>query len=66
MGELVLHNTRTRRKERFETQEPGHVRMYTCGPTVYSAQHVGNLRSQLMADLAKRTFLLEGYRVTHA
>ena len=66
MGELVFYTTRTRRKERFEAQEPGHVRMYTCGPTVYSAQHVGNLRSQLMADLAKRTFLLEGYRVTHA
>jgi cysteinyl-tRNA synthetase len=65
LGELVLYNTRTRRKERFEPREPDHVRMYTCGPTVYSAQHVGNLRSQLAADLLKRVFLMEGYRVTH-
>jgi cysteinyl-tRNA synthetase len=39
--------------------------MYTCGPTVYSAQHIGNLRSQLFADLVKRTLLAEGFRVTH-
>jgi cysteinyl-tRNA synthetase len=62
---LVLYNTRTRRKEAFEPLEPGHVRMYTCGPTVYSAQHLGNLRSQLFADLLKRAFLAEGWRVTH-
>jgi cysteinyl-tRNA synthetase len=65
LPDLVLYNTRTRCKERFAPLEPGHVRMYTCGPTVYSAQHVGNLRSQLFADLLKRTFLAEGYRVTH-
>jgi cysteinyl-tRNA synthetase len=39
--------------------------MYTCGPTVYAPQHIGNLRSQLFADLVKRTLLLEGYQVTH-
>jgi cysteinyl-tRNA synthetase len=65
LGELRLYNTRTRRKERFAPLEPGQVRMYTCGPTVYSAQHVGNLRSQLFADLLKRVFLMEGYCVTH-
>jgi cysteinyl-tRNA synthetase len=65
VGELVLYDTRLRRKERFAPIEAGHVRMYTCGPTVYSAQHVGNLRSQLFADLLKRVFLMEGYRVTH-
>jgi cysteinyl-tRNA synthetase len=62
---LVLYDTRARRKRRFEPMEPGHVRMYTCGPTVYAPQHVGNLRSQLFADLAKRAFLAEGWRVTH-
>ena len=65
MSGLVLYDTRTRRKRPFAPLEPGHVRMYTCGPTVYSAQHIGNLRSQLFADLAKRVFLREGYRVTH-
>jgi cysteinyl-tRNA synthetase len=39
--------------------------MYTCGPTVYAPQHIGNLRSQLFADLLKRTLRFEGYRVTH-
>jgi cysteinyl-tRNA synthetase len=62
---LVLYDTRTRQKKPFASLEAGHVRMYTCGPTVYSAQHIGNLRSQLFADLLKRVFLLEGYRVTH-
>jgi cysteinyl-tRNA synthetase len=62
---LVLYDTRARRKRPFEPMEPGHVRMYTCGPTVYAPQHVGNLRSQLFADLAKRAFLAEGWRVTH-
>ena len=65
MSELVLFNTATRRKERFEALEPGHARVYTCGPTVYAAQHIGNLRSQLFADLVRRTLEYEGYRVTH-
>jgi cysteinyl-tRNA synthetase len=64
-GKLVLYNTRTGEKEVFSPIEPGHVRMYTCGPTVYSPQHIGNLRSQLFADLLKRTLLAEGYQVTH-
>src|SRR4029450_5141808 len=63
--ELVLYNTRTRRKERFEPLEPGHARVYTCGPTVYSPQHIGNLRPNLFADLLKRALLAEGLRVTH-
>jgi len=63
--ELVLYNTRTRRKERFEPIEPGHARVYTCGPTVYAPQHLGNLRSVLFADLLKRALLAEGLRVTH-
>ncbi len=65
MTELVLYNTRTRRKERFEPLEPGHARVYTCGPTVYSPQHIGNLRPNLFADLLKRALLEEGLRVTH-
>jgi cysteinyl-tRNA synthetase len=62
---LVLYNTRTRSKEIFEPIEAGHARVYTCGPTVYAPQHIGNLRSQLLADLLKRALLAQGYRVTH-
>jgi cysteinyl-tRNA synthetase len=62
---LVLYNTRTRSKEGFEPIEAGHARVYTCGPTVYAPQHIGNLRSQLLADLLKRALLAQGYRVTH-
>ena len=65
MKPLVLYNTRTRSKEIFEPIEAGHARVYTCGPTVYAPQHIGNLRSQLLADLLKRALLAQDYRVTH-
>jgi cysteinyl-tRNA synthetase len=63
--QLFLYNTRTRRKERFEPLESGHARVYSCGPTVYSPQHLGNMRPYLFADLLKRALLREGLRVTH-
>jgi len=62
---LQLYNTRMRRKQHFEAIEPGHVRIYSCGPTVYSAQHIGNLRPYLFADLLRRNLEAEGQRVTH-
>jgi cysteinyl-tRNA synthetase len=65
MDALVLYNTRTRRKERFTPLEEGHARIYSCGPTVYSPQHLGNLRPYLFADLLKRALLARGLRVTH-
>ncbi len=65
MTALFLYNTRTRRKERFDPIEPGHARVYSCGPTVYAPQHLGNLRPYLFADLLKRALLAEGLRVTH-
>jgi cysteinyl-tRNA synthetase len=63
--ELVLYNTRTRRKERFEPLVMGQARVYTCGPTVYSPQHIGNLRPVLFSDLLKRALLAEGLSVRH-
>jgi cysteinyl-tRNA synthetase len=63
--ELVLYNTRTRRKERFVPLEPGRARVYSCGPTVYSRQHIGNLRPYLFADLLVRALRLAGLAVTH-
>ena len=63
--DLVLFNSRTQRLEPFAPLEPGHARVYSCGPTVYSPQHVGNMRANVFADLLKRALLAEGLRVTH-
>ncbi len=62
---LRLRNTLTRRSEPVEPLEPGRVRMYTCGPTVYRFAHVGNLRSFLLADLVRRALLYHGLEVLH-
>jgi cysteinyl-tRNA synthetase len=62
---LRLRNTLTRRVEPVEPLEPGRVRMYSCGPTVYRFAHVGNLRSFLLADLVRRTLLYHGLEVLH-
>ncbi len=60
---LRLHNTLTRQVEPFSPLEPGLVRMYNCGPTVYNRAHIGNLRAFLFADLLRRYFLWQGLRV---
>ncbi len=62
---LSLFNTLTRRVEPFIPLTDGEVRMYTCGPTVYRAVHLGNLRSYLLADWLRRTFEARGWHVTH-
>jgi cysteinyl-tRNA synthetase len=61
---LQLYNSRTRRKEAFEPLTPGEARVYSCGPTVYSRQHLGNLRPYVFADLLVRALRMEGLRVT--
>jgi cysteinyl-tRNA synthetase len=62
---LKLHNTLTGTKDLFEPLEPGHVGMYTCGPTVWNFAHVGNLRAFLFYDLLRRHLHVDGYRLTH-
>ncbi|MFQ3548713.1 MAG: cysteine--tRNA ligase, partial [Armatimonadota bacterium] len=62
---LVLYNTLSRKKEEFHSIEPGKVRMYTCGPTVYNYAHIGNLRSYIFADVLKRTLEYFGYEVNN-
>jgi cysteinyl-tRNA synthetase len=62
---LRIHNSMTGRKETFEPLEPGHVRMYVCGITVYDHIHVGHARSQLAFDVALRWLRASGYRVTY-
>lgn len=54
MSELFLHNSLTRRKERFTPLDPGHVRMYVCGPTVYDRPHIGNARPAVVFDVLAR------------
>jgi len=61
---LRLTNTLTWRQEPFEPLEPGHVRMYSCGPTVYGPAHVGNFRAFVFADLLGRYLRWSGYRLT--
>ena len=63
--ELSLYNTLTHQKEVFHPIEPGKVRMYTCGPTVYRFIHIGNLRSFMLADWVRRTLVHFGYEVKH-
>jgi cysteinyl-tRNA synthetase len=61
---LHIHNTLTRRLEPFVSIEPGHVRMYVCGITVYDLCHVGHARSAIAFDVARRWLEASGYRVT--
>src|SRR5437867_5580151 len=62
---ITIFNTLTRRKAPFAPVEPGRVKMYTCGPTVYRYAHIGNMRSYLMADWLRRLIEAQGYSVTH-
>ena len=61
---LKLYNTLTKRVELIQPIEPGVVKVYTCGPTVYRDAHIGNLRSYLMADWIRRSLEAEGITVT--
>jgi len=62
---MKLYNTLTRRVEPFEPIEPGQVKIYSCGPTVYRYIHIGNLRTFLMADWLRRTLTYQGFEVRH-
>lgn len=62
---LQVYNTLTRRKEPFETIEPGKVRMYVCGPTVYDKAHVGHAMSAIVFDMVRRYLQYKGYEVLH-
>ena len=61
---IRLHNTMSGRVEEFKPTDVGHVRMYTCGPTVHDYAHIGNFRTFLFEDLLRRVLLQQGYRVT--
>ena len=61
---LYFFNTFSAEKEAFEPIKPNHVRMYTCGPTVYDFAHIGNFRAYIFEDLLHRVLKWAGYRVT--
>lgn len=61
---LKLFNSLTRSLETFEPIHPGEARVYTCGPTVYNYQHVGNMRAYIFADTLGRTLSWKGYDLT--
>jgi cysteinyl-tRNA synthetase len=61
---LRVHDTMAGETRELEPIEPGHVRVYSCGPTVYGPAHIGNFRSFLFADLLVRYLRYRGYRVT--
>jgi len=62
---LRVYNTLTRQKESFETLEPGVVRMYVCGPTVYSNAHIGHAMSAMVFDIIRRYLEFRGYQVRY-
>jgi cysteinyl-tRNA synthetase len=61
---LRVYNTLSRQKEPFQTVEPGKVRMYLCGPTVYKPSHVGHMVGPVIFDTVKRYLVYLGYGVT--
>ncbi len=62
---LRLFNTMTREVAEFAPADPGLVGMYSCGPTVYADQHIGNMRTYVFADTVRRVLLWKGFRVRH-
>ncbi len=67
MRELKLYNTLTRKKEIFKPIDKKNkkVGIYTCGPTVYWYQHIGNLRAYIFADTLKRILKYNNYKIKH-
>ena len=63
---IRFYNTLSRKKEEFVPREPGKVGMYTCGPTVYSFVHIGNLRTFMFQDLLRRHLKYRGFEINHA
>ncbi len=62
---LKLFNSLTRQLEAFQPVHPGEARVYTCGPTVYNFQHIGNMRAYIFADTLGRALSFKGYQLRH-
>lgn len=62
---MKIYNTLTKKKEEFVPIEPGKVRMYVCGPTVYNLIHIGNARPMIVFDTVRRYMEHKGYEVNY-
>lgn len=62
---LVVYNTMSKKKEEFVSSEPGRVKMYVCGPTVYDFLHIGNFRGAIFFNLVANWIEKRGYKVTY-
>ncbi|MDQ5882914.1 MAG: cysteinyl-tRNA synthetase [Patescibacteria group bacterium] len=62
---LKLYNTLTKKTQPFKPLHEKRVSLYTCGPTVYSFAHLGNLKTYLFEDILKRVLIYHGYQVKH-
>jgi cysteinyl-tRNA synthetase len=63
---IQIYNTLTRQKEEFKTLEPGRVKMYVCGPTVYNKAHIGHAMSAMVFDIIRRYLEYRNYDVQFA
>ncbi|RIK37895.1 MAG: cysteine--tRNA ligase [Chloroflexi bacterium] len=63
---LQIYNTLTRKQEEFQSIEPGKVRMYVCGPTVYADAHIGHAMAAIVFDMVRRYLIYRGYEVRFA
>jgi len=61
---MKIYNTLTKQKEEFIPIQKGKVKMYQCGPTFYSTQHIGNLRAAVLGDFIVRSLTALNYKVT--
>ncbi|WP_409290963.1 cysteine--tRNA ligase [Peribacillus sp. SCS-37] len=62
---IQIYNTLSRQKEEFKPLEPGKVKMYVCGPTVYNYIHIGNARPAIVFDTVRRYLEYRGYDVQY-
>ena len=62
---MKVYNTLTRQKEEFKPIKDGEVGIYSCGPTVYSSPHIGNMYAYVCWDVLARTFKYLGYKVNN-
>ena len=60
---MKFYNTLSKKIEEFVPNEPGIIKMYTCGPTVYHYAHLGNIRTYILEDLFEKSFKYLGYKV---
>jgi len=65
MEKIKLYNTLSRKKEKFKPIKKGEVKIYSCGPTVYWYQHIGNLRTYIFTDILRKVFEYNNYKVKH-